>query len=115
MHCICVHKVLNNMGIYRPGRPFRYYPHEERGTCQPHKPGEYRINGSGYYIGETNDLYRRMRQHMQSGKIMPGDYFEYMVADGRYSVDSRRKHEQEKIDKYNPLLNRRRGGGGRKP
>lgn len=41
--------------------------------------------------------------------------FEYKVADGRYSAQSRREHEREKIKQHNPPMNKSKGGEGRIP
>jgi hypothetical protein len=100
---------------YSCGRPFRYYPIEGSGSEPPHEPGEYRINGSAGYIGETSDLHRRMMDHIRSGKIQSGDYFEYKVAAESSTCEDRRNHEAEAIEKHEPEMNKRRGGGGRPP
>lgn len=69
------------------------------------------------YIGETNDLARRMREHIRSGKLPTGQgcgsTLEYMVADGRSTSRTRREHEQQSIEKHHPTLNRSKGGEGR--
>ena len=60
------------MGIYKPGAPKKYNPTTRKGQMPPHEPGEYRIvdeNGNVVYIGETNDLKRRMNEHIKSGKL----------------------------------------------
>lgn len=60
------------MGIYKTGRPNKYNPSTGEGSKPPSEPGEYRIRdekGNIKYIGETNDLNRRMNQHIRSGKI----------------------------------------------
>lgn len=106
------------MGIYKPGRPTKYNPTTGQGNAPQHKAGEYRIRdggGSISYIGETNDLRRRMHQHQQSGKLNTsnGSTFEYKYADGRSTSATRRKHEKSKIAQHNPPLNKSRGGEGR--
>lgn len=98
--------------LYKKGRPSRKDP--------PEKPGEYRFRNKETneidYIGETSNLKRRLQQHERSDKPVSRDthYFEYKVADGRFSVDKRREHETEKIEEHQPRLNQRAGGGGRK-
>lgn len=60
------------MGIYKQGRPKKYNPKTGEGQKPPSAPGEYRIrdeNGDIVYIGETNNLNRRMNEHIKSGKI----------------------------------------------
>lgn len=60
------------MGIYKAGRPSKYTPSTGSGKKPPSAPGEYRIrNAAGdiIYIGETNDLRRRMNEHRRSGKL----------------------------------------------
>ena len=55
------------MSIYKPGRPSKYDPFTGKGSPPPSAPGEYRIRdaaGSIAYVGETNDLRRRMALHM---------------------------------------------------
>ena len=106
------------MGIYKPGRPTKYNPTTGQGSAPQHKAGEYRIRDGGgriSYVGETNDLRRRMYQHQQSGKLNTsnGSTFEYKYADGRSTSATRRKHEKSKIAQHNPPLNKSRGGEGR--
>lgn len=108
------------MAIYKPGRPNKYNPTTGVGMKPPAKPGEYRMrDGSGTitYVGETNDLARRTREHIRSGKLPVGqgcrDTIEYKVADGRSSSRTRREHEQQTIAKHQPVLNKSRGGEGR--
>lgn len=60
------------MGIYKAGRPQKYNPSTGQGNKPPSKPGEYRIRddeGNIVYIGETNDLRRRMNEHLKTGKL----------------------------------------------
>jgi excinuclease UvrABC nuclease subunit len=107
--------VFMSSSPYKPVRPIKYRPHENKGTPPPHKPGEYRIrtkSGKIKYIGETCDLSNRMRSHIRSGKIRKGQSFEHQIADGRIPQTKRRIHEAIKIDKHKPYTNRRAGGGG---
>ena len=98
--------------LYKAGRPSKKEP--------PAKAGEYRWrskeSGEIEYIGETSDLKRRRKEHERSNKPVSREThdFEWKVADGRFSVDKRRKHEAEKIEKHKPILNLRAGGAGRK-
>lgn len=108
------------MAIYKPGRPTKYNPTTDVGQKPPASPGEYRIrNGEGsiVYIGETNNLARRTKEHIRSGKLPTGEgcnsTIEYKVADGRSTSRTRREQEQQKIAQHNPLLNKSRGGEGR--
>ena len=104
------------MGIYRPGRPFKFDPMTGQGCRPPRRPGEYRIRdstGTILYIGETNDLRRRMGEHIRSGKLSNGRSIEFQLADGRSSSQTRRVHERSKIEQHAPQLNRSGGGEGR--
>lgn len=104
------------MGIYKSGRPTSYQPHEDKGTKPPQKAGEYRVRDNDknmLYVGETNNLPVRMKQHMKAGKIKDGYSFEWKVADGRSSSRTRREHERQKIKQHNPPLNKSKGGEGR--
>ena len=98
--------------LYGVGRPSRQPP--------PESAGEYRFVNKGTkkidYLGETNNLKRRIREHERSSKPVSREthYVEWKKADGRFSVDKRREHERDKINQKNPLLNLRSGGGGRK-
>ena len=105
------------MSIYKPGRPQRYDP-AAGGKKPPRQPGEYRIRMAGgeiRYIGETNNLARRLQEHIRSGKL-PTDgsaVVDLLQADRRSSSATRRRHEQTSIKKYQPTLNKSRGGEGR--
>lgn len=104
------------MGIYHAGRPKKYDPFVQAGQRPPHLPGEYRIrDGSGelIYIGETNDLFRRMQEHIRRGKLQNGGTIEFQAADGRSTSRTRREHERAKIAQHSPALNRSGGGEGR--
>lgn len=60
------------MGIYNSGRPNKYNPSSGSGNKPPASPGEYRIRddeGKIVYVGETNNLNRRMNEHIRSGKL----------------------------------------------
>ncbi|MCR5624286.1 MAG: GIY-YIG nuclease family protein [Lachnospiraceae bacterium] len=108
------------MGIYKPGRPNKYWPETHTGNYPPELPGEYRIRnimGVITYVGETNNLRRRMYQHLRNGKLAngmnAGGSFEWQVADGRSVSDTRREHERKKIAQHNPAYNKSKGGEGR--
>lgn len=104
------------MSPYRSGRPTKYNPAAGTGTLPPSLPGEYRIRnaaGAILYIGETDNLLRRMKEHIRSGKLAPGCTFEFQIADGRSTSRTRREHEREKIAQHKPELNRSKGGEGR--
>ena len=109
------------MSTYKTGRPTEYSPSTGKGTMPPEKPGEYRIvkKGGGksgnevLYIGETNNLKRRMNEHQRSGKLGEGGTIAYQPADGRSTSNTRRTHEASKIKQHNPPLNKSKGGEGR--
>ena len=104
------------MAIYKAGRPNKYNPTSGVGQKPPAKPGEYRMrdgNGTITYIGETNNLARRFREHIRSGKLPHGGTVEYKIADGRSTSATRREHERMKIAQHSPILNRSSGGEGR--
>ena len=104
------------MSIYKPGRPSKYRPYEDKGNKPPHEAGEYRIRDEENkikYVGETNDLARRMGEHKHTGKLGEHDSFEYQRADGRSTSATRRDHERKKIEKHDPYMNQSHGGEGR--
>lgn len=108
------------MAIYKPGRPAKYNPTSGIGHKPPAKPGEYRMrdaSGAITYIGETNNLARRIGEHIRSGKLPTGQgcnsTVEFKIADGRSTSRTRRGHEQNSIKKHQPLLNKSKGGEGR--
>lgn len=108
------------MAIYKPGRPCKFNPTTGAGQKPPARPGEYRMRdatGTILYVGETNNLARRMGEHIRKGKL-PIDpsrnvALEYMVADGRSTSRTRRGHEQHSIEKHQPVWNKSKGGEGR--
>lgn len=103
------------MGIYSSGRPKKVRTSEGLNSL-PHAPGEYRhrnAEGVIVYVGETNDINRRNREHQRNGRFGEGYTVEYKVADGRTTSRTRRMHEQQKIKQHNPALNKSRGGEGR--
>ncbi len=62
----------DKMGIFDKGRPQKFIPAENRGNKPPNKPGIYRIRDKSdkiIYIGETQDLRKRMNEHIRNGKI----------------------------------------------
>ena len=98
------------MGIFKRGRPSRKEP--------SNKPGLYFFRNKRTkkveYVGETNDLKRRKKEHLSSRKLdMEIYWFESKEADGRSTSRTRRRHEKSKVDRHDPRLNQRRGGGGR--
>lgn len=103
------------MPTYRRGRPFKKTFYEIYDI--PPKPGEYRLKevgtGNHYYIGETNNLRRRLLEHKKSGKFTEEYYVEYMLAVEESSSKERRSHEQRSIARHSPSANRSRGGEGR--
>lgn len=108
------------MGIYKSGRPSKYNPSTKTGSKPPKRPGEYRIRNSAgiiTYIGETNNLNRRMNEHLYNGKMSGGQNaggsFEWKTADGRSTSVTRRKHERLKIGQHMPEQNASGGGEGR--
>ena len=108
------------MGIYTSGRPHKYDPFEKTGSEPPASAGEYRIrnhDGEITYVGETNNLKRRMKEHIRNGKMAngrnEGGNFEWKVADGRSSSRTRRLHERQKIKQHSPKYNNSGGGEGR--
>ena len=101
------------MGIFKKGRPSRQDP--------PDQAGIYRLidklTGEIDYIGETGDLRSRRGQHFRSGDLPvspDSHHFEWKTADDRSTSRTRREHEKIQIDRHQPPLNRRRGGGGRR-
>lgn len=106
------------MKLYKPGRPKELHPLNDPTSRPPKAKGEYRLldgkNKEKVYIGVSNDLDRRMHEHIRSGKLNKNtSIFAYKVADGRASQKHINDHERIKIKKHAPTLNQRAGGGGR--
>ena len=96
--------------MVRRGRPAR--------TPPKNKPGVYRItnkkNDKVKYIGETNNLARRKREHVRTGNLNPKkERFEHQTSP-KSTTDQRRSQERTQIKRHNPPRNQRRGGGGRR-
>lgn len=101
---------------YKRGRPSKFNPTTGEGKSPPNVAGEYRIataKGIRKYIGETSNLSRRMNEHIRDRKIRKNQSFAWQLAKLTSTSRTRRDHERNKIDKHNPLGNKRRGGGGR--
>ena len=105
--------------LYKPGRPTEVSPLDPSNTRKvPSAKGEYRIINSTtrkpVYIGVSNDLDRRMHEHIRSGKLGgENTIFAYKTADGRASQSRINDHERSKIEQHKPPLNQRAGGVGR--
>ena len=102
------------MAIYKRGRPPKVDTNEL--FHLPEKPGEYRWRDKDKniaYIGETNNIKRRNKQHKKTGRLDDDYSIEYMIADGRSTSKTRRKHEKNSIEKHQPYLNKSTGGEGR--
>lgn len=107
------------MTLYKSGRPTEVHPLNSGNTRKvPNSKGEYRILHSKtkapVYIGVSNNLNRRMHEHIRSGKLGgENTIFAYKTADGRASQSRINDHERAKIDQHKPFLNQRAGGAGR--
>lgn len=106
------------MGVYGRGRPRKWNPFTGEGSTPPDAPGEYRLrdkSGKIAYVGETNNLRRRLKEHKSRGKLrdLGEGTVEWMRASDSSDSFSRRKHERHSINKHKPRLNRSRGGEGR--
>ncbi len=106
------------MPLYNSGRAKELHPLKGRGQRPPKAKGEYRIldevTKKPVYIGVTNNLDRRMHEHIHSGKISgKNSIFAYKVANGAATQQALNDHERMKIKKHSPALNKRAGGAGR--
>lgn len=97
---------------YKSGAPSKQTP--------PSKPGEYKAvnkkTGEVKYVGTTNNLKRRIEEHKRSGDLtgLSRCDIKWKQADGRFSPEARYDHEKKTIERLNPQLNKRAGGGGRR-
>ena len=99
------------------GRGIRYYPSKPEGKKPPECAGIYYIYDSGgnrIYVGQAINLKRRVYQHRRNGKIPKDGYVDCFKSKEGITYNDLDSTEREKIDKYNPPLNLRRGGAGRK-
>ncbi len=98
------------------GRPIRYRP-AGGGKKPPECAGIYYIRdaeGNVVYTGQAVNLRRRVYQHRRKAKIPDGGYVDCFRAKEGITCDDLDATEREKINKHNPPLNQRKGGGGRK-
>jgi hypothetical protein len=67
------------------------------------------------YIGMTNDIRRRIRQHInESGLLIPDSHvLHYQVPKPGTTEQHLKDWERYKIDLHDPAQNQRAGGGGR--
>jgi hypothetical protein len=103
---------------FGPGRPFEYNPFSDSGTEPPDEAGWYRVcdaAGDPQYDGITNDLPRRLVEHIRAENIKLGEKFVYKVAKKGTPYEQLRSHEVKKIERDKPPRNLRGGGGGRTP
>ncbi len=99
------------------GRPIRFRPSRPTSTKPPECAGIYYIydvEGNNVYTGQAVNLRRRVYQHKRNGKIPKGGYVDCFKAKEGITYDELDYTEREIINKYNPPLNQRGGGGGRK-
>ena len=105
------------MGIFRRGRPHKVKFNDLDDI--PSLTGEYRIrdaDGTFYYIGITNVLRRRLKEHKSSGLLQPDQRIEYLVLKaGIRDYEPLREHERNSIKKHKPYANKRDGGAGAPP
>ena len=100
------------------GRPIRFRPSSPGSINKlPECAGIYYIHdaeGNIAYVGQAVNLRRRVKQHKKVGKIPEGGYVDCFRAKDGIAYDELDATERDKINKYNPPLNQRDGGGGRK-
>ena len=105
------------MKTYKPGRPKEYRPLEGSLNQIPKAKGEYRILSKDkevMYIGVSNNINRRVREHIRTGKIcLDNPIVACKKADGRAGQSRLNDHERQKIKQHDPKLNQRAGGAGR--
>jgi excinuclease UvrABC nuclease subunit len=108
------------MNAIRPGRPRVFDPKIQTIAALPGKPAIYRIvsrnNRKILYVGETNNLKRRIVEHTSVGKV-PARLrtVHYMLASPAATYKDRRLVEKMHIERHNPRLNGSAGGEGRSP
>jgi hypothetical protein len=86
----------------------------------PEDPALYRIVGRSkveiLYVGETNNLRRRIAEHISVKKMLPRSHVvHYMLAGPAATWKDRRLVEKVHIGRHDPRLNGTAGGEGRCP
>lgn len=105
------------MGIFNKGRMNRHDAISEKGSKPSNVAGLYYIRDKDkqvQYVGLTNDLKRREKEHIKSGKInKERPFFDFHIPKSGTTYDDLRYEEKRKIAKYNPPLNKTSGREGR--
>lgn len=108
-------------GIIPRGAPKTYHSYNDA----PESPGLYRFHCPNCkepaYIGQTINIRRRFYQHVIKGdkSICPlcnqKTVFKAQVASSDFEYEALMSSERRQIRKHRPHLNKRTGGGGRRP
>ena len=99
---------------YNSGRPVEYYYSSTDNI--PEEMGAYRVISSGkvVYIGISNNLRRRIREHKSTGeKLRSGETVAIQIAKPEASYQQVAAYERVQVDKHQPERNQRSGGGRR--
>jgi len=88
-------------------------------VCLPAIPATYvyhsgkDVNNGGeiLYIGTTNNLARRFKEHVQAGHSYANSQMSYWDMSGS-AIEQRYNHERDMIAKYKPKFNKSAGGNG---
>jgi excinuclease UvrABC nuclease subunit len=81
----------------------------------PNKPGIYHYKtqqGNYKYIGVTNNLNRRAKEHKTDGKLKSYNIISYKVCKKNISSKQLAETEKNHIAKHKPRLNKTGGGNG---
>lgn len=107
------------MGIYERGRPKKYDAINDTGKIPPKVAGEYRVrdkDGNLKYLGISNDINRRIKEHKKTGKINADDRIvEWRPVKPGTPYEKIKEHERKKIKEKHPYDNKAPGGEGPYP
>ena len=81
----------------------------------PKSTGVYHIQTSGgnvKYVGVSNNLQRRLQQHIAGDKFKKNNTFVYGKAKPNISAKTLGRTEKQHIAKHKPYLNKTKGGNG---
>lgn len=96
-----------------PGRPPEFDPNSE---YLPNGKGVYRVidqNNTVQYVGSSNNVDRRVQEHIKSGMVQPGDTVSVTSFHGNTGQNTVCDYEVKEIDRLNPVQNIHPGGPGR--